>query len=270
MVSIEVLNGDYLRKIGDWLKLVRIGNGFVIGFSAIVGYVVSDGRVLGDTMLLFLSAMLIGCYGNIVNDIFDIDIDRINKPWRPLPSKRTSMEIDWSLALILAGLGTLLSFFINILCFITAISAVALLYLYSNEIKRPGFAGNSLIAFLSFLVIVYGGFAAPLFWKSFISGLYAFMIIIGREVLKSLEDIEDDRRYRVSTIAVKLGIRKALIIGMIFLMLVVIISPIPYFYMDMNLYYLATAILGVDIPILIAPKMVFADPVGTHGMQLVS
>ncbi len=247
--------------IRDWLGLLRIGNSLVIGFAAVTGYVVGENYDVYHAGLLFLSAMMIGCYGNIINDIYDVEIDRINKPWRPLPSGRISIRTAWLLAILMAGLGISLSFLINIYCMVIAVSAVFLLYAYSRWIKRRGFTGNLLIAFLSFLVVVYGGVVTPIPWRSLIPGLYAFLIIVGREILKGLEDIEGDRRHGVSTIAVKYGVRKALVMGMIFLLTVVLISPLPYLYMNMNVFYLITAVLGVDVPILTALKIILVDPV---------
>ena len=250
-----------MRTVGDLLGLLRIGNSLVIGFAAVTGYVVGGGSNYYYAVLLSLSAMMIGCYGNVINDICDIEIDRVNKPWRPLPSERISIKTAWLLAVLLAGIGASLSFLINVSCLIIAVSAVFLLYAYSRWVKRTGFIGNVLIAFLSFLVVVYGGMAAPVSWRSLVPGLYAFLIIVGREILKGLEDIEGDRLHGVSTIAVKYGVRKALVLGMVFLSAVVLISPLPYLYMDMNIFYLTVAVLGVDIPILTSLKIILVDPV---------
>ena len=248
------------NKITDWLGMLRIGNAIVIGFAAITGYVVSGGTNPWTALILALSATLIGCYGNIVNDILDVEIDRINKPWRPLPSGRISMASAKTGAALLLVLGMIISFLLPPACPLMAGAASILLYAYSWRIKKTGFLGNALIALLSLMVVIYGGLAAPSPLRSLVPAIYAYLIILGREVYKGIEDVEGDKKHGVKTIAVSLGVRQALIIGSILLFTVVAISPIPYIYMGMNTAYLITAVLGVDIPILTAFILIIRDP----------
>ncbi len=245
----------------DWLGMLRIGNAAVIGFAAITGYTVSGGRHIWDALLLALSATLIGCYGNVINDVLDIEIDRINKPWRPLPSGRISLPSAKTCAALLLIAGIALSLVLPPVCPVIVVIASFLLYAYSWKVKKTGFPGNIVISLLSFMVVVYGGLAAPNPARSFVPGLYAFLIILGREIYKGVEDVEGDRRHRVKTIAVSIGVKPAVIIGTLILFTVVAISPLPYFYMGMNIAYLLSAFLGVDLPIIIASIKIIRNPV---------
>ena len=240
--------------------LLRIGNGIVIGFAALTGYVFSGGRNLLLGLELFISATLIGLFGNIVNDIYDIDVDKINKPWRPLPSGKISMREAVIYASISLIIGLTITIIISPICFIIALIASIMLYLYSKSIKRTGFWGNLVISLLSFLVIVYGGLATNNPVKSLYPGIYAFLIILGREIYKGIEDIEGDRRHGIKTIAATFGVKTAIVIGSFLLLTVVIISPIPYFLLGLNTYYLLIAVLGVDIPIIYALLNILRDP----------
>ncbi len=250
-----------LSLLKDWLGMLRIGNAMVIGFAATTGYVVSGGHHVCEALLLALSATLIGCYGNVVNDILDIEIDRINKPWRPLPSGRISLSSAKAGASLLLMAGIVLSLILPPVCPVIAVIASLLLYTYSWRVKKTGFPGNLVIALLSFMVVEYGGLAGPDPTRSLVPGLYAFLIILGREIYKGVEDIEGDRRHEVRTIAVSLGIKPAVIIGTMLLFTVVAISPFPYFYMGMNIAYPLLAILGVDLPIIIASIRIISNPV---------
>jgi geranylgeranylglycerol-phosphate geranylgeranyltransferase len=253
-----------IRGIRDYLSLMRIGNSIVIGVAAITGYIVSAPTHLEPVILskLFFSAFSIGVFGNIINDIYDLDIDKINKPWRPLPSGRISVLNAWILGLTSCVFGILLSLTINVYLFIIAVTASITLYYYSKYLKRMGFMGNLTIAFLSFLVIIYGGMASPSnIFHSLVPGIYAFIIILGREIYKGIEDVEGDRIHGVNTIAVRLGVLKAYIIGSLVLMILVIISPLPYIYMGLSIYYLLTAIIGVDIPVIYSITLMRKDPV---------
>ncbi len=249
------------EKIKNILMLLRIGNGVVIGFAALTGYVFSGGKNIPTGIELFLSAMLIGLFGNIINDIFDIEIDKINKPWRPLPSGKISIREARVYALLVLFTGLIIAIMINILCFIVAVLASILLYIYSKALKKTGFSGNLLIAFLSFLVILYGGLATSNSLRSLYPGIYAFLIILGREIYKGIEDVEGDRRHGIRTIASILGIRTALYIGTFLLLIVVVISPLPYMVLGLNLYYLIIAVLGVDLPIIYSIMNMYKNPI---------
>lgn len=48
----------------------------------------SGGHDLLEALLLAPSAALIGAAGNVINDYFDIGLDTVSKPWRPIPSGR--------------------------------------------------------------------------------------------------------------------------------------------------------------------------------------
>ena len=240
--------------------LLRIGNGLVIGFAALTGYVFSSGENVLVGIELFLSAMLIGLFGNIINDIFDIEIDKINKPWRPLPSGKISIKEAHIYAILALITGLIISVMINLICLIVAVFASIFLYLYSKTLKKTGFGGNLIIAFLSLLVIIYGGLATSNPMRSLYPGIYAFLIILGREVYKGIEDVEGDKKHGVKTIATTLGIKAAFIIGSLLLLTVVIISPIPYLILGLNPYYLLIAVLGVDVPILYSIINIFRNP----------
>jgi geranylgeranylglycerol-phosphate geranylgeranyltransferase len=250
-----------LARLRDWLSIIRTGNSFVIGLADVTGYIVGSGDNVSVMLLLFFSAFLIGCYGNVINDIYDIEIDRVNKPWRPLPSGRIRLESARYFSLICLLTGLALSLLIGYILFIIALSASTLLYMYSRSVKKTGLPGNLLIALLSLLVIVYGGIASINPLMGLYPGVYAFLIILGREVLKGLEDIKGDRRHGVQTIAARYGVRKALFTATVILSIVIFISPFPYVFLGMNIYYILIALLGVDLPIVYALYRVFSDPI---------
>ncbi len=242
-----------LRKARAWLELIRIGNALAIGFAAVVGYRVAGGHSLHEALILFLSAMMIGSFGNAINDYLDREIDLINKPWRPIPSGRISAREALIGSIAMLVLGLTLSSMLPLTCFVIACIAAVILFLYSWKLKKLGFLGNLTVATLSSLCIVYGGLAASAKTARYLlPAVYAFLVILGREILKGIEDVVGDRMHGVNTIAVKYGIRTATVVGFAILFSVVAISPLPYLLYDYNLLYLALAIIGVDIPVIIA------------------
>lgn len=252
-----------LKKARAWAEIIRPGNSVVIGVGALTGYFVSGGHDLLEALLLALSAALIGAAGNVINDYFDVGPDTVSKPWRPIPSGRISLveaRNAWA-SLTLAGLA--MALFVSLKCFLVALVAALLLYAYSWRLKRLGLPGNVVIAFLSLLVIIYGGIVAPNPVYSLMPGVYAFLVILGRELYKGVEDVSGDSRYGIRTIASSLGISVAVLWGTVVLYMLVAISPLPAIigYCSNTVAYSAFAFLGVDVPVLIASVMMLSNPV---------
>ncbi len=248
------------RVLRAWLSLIRIGNASMIALAVAVGYVNGGGRDLSVLAIAALTAFLIGAGGNVVNDYFDRFIDAVNKPWRPIPSGLVSPVTAHRASIGFMTAGVLLSLLLPWPCPLVAFIASVLLYEYSRWIKKTGVLGNLVIAGLSGLNILYGGLASPNPWLSIIPSLYAFLLILGREVYKGIEDVEGDRKYGVNTIAVVLGVEAAYIIGTILLLLVIAISPIPYLLYRYNELYITLAVLGVDVPICYSIFIVGRNP----------
>ncbi len=160
-------------------------------------------------------------------------------------------------------LGVLASALVSPANIALAAIASALLYLYSWRAKSFGLIGNLIIALLSFLSIIYGAIAFGAVLRALIPGVYAFLIILGREFIKGLEDIEGDAKYGVSTIANTYGVKAAVASGLASLAAVVAISPLPIIvdFCTRLIPYMIFAFLGVDAPIIMASYIVLKDPV---------
>ena len=102
--------------------------------------------------LLIIATICIAAAGYIINDIYDVEVDYINKPDRVYVRKTISekMAFNWYFALniIGVGIGVYLSNQVNR----SAVAAIfvicsALLYVYSNGLKQIPLVGNAIIAF---------------------------------------------------------------------------------------------------------------------------
>jgi len=251
-----------IEVLKAWLGIARVGNSVVIGVAAITGYVVCGGHDLIKALLLFLGASLVGVGGNVINDYFDRFIDSVNKPWRPIPSGIIKAEVAFRASMVFMALGTLVSTLVSLTNSVLALTASVLLYLYSWRLKSLGPIGNSVIASLSLLSIIYGGVATGNPLKSLVPSFYAFLIILGREFLKGLEDIEGDLKYGVMTLANTYGVGVATALGLTSLATVVVISPLPLItnYCLNPIPYATLAFAGVDAPIALATYLIIKDP----------
>jgi len=249
------------------LDLVRPVNCAMIGFAVVVGAFVSKppSIPLLQLGLGFFTGFFLCAYSMSVNDIYDKEVDRVNRPDRPIPSGRISVgqASALSLAMLVAGLAcSFLSF--TPLAIVTALAYAFLSWLYNARAKRTGFPGNLIVASSLAIPFIYGGAVSG----GSIGGslllmmaLTAFFSGVGREVVKSMADVEGDAKREVRSIARMWGVRLASGVGALFFLLAVLTSWVPlitglanqvYTYgvimPDVIFVYLAVAILVRNDP----------------------
>lgn len=78
---------DY-KKIKGLLKLLRPELPFAAGVSVIIGEIITLGNLppLSEISLGFMWGFFLSGSAMILNDFFDIEVDKVNAPNRPLPS----------------------------------------------------------------------------------------------------------------------------------------------------------------------------------------
>ncbi|MBD3388310.1 MAG: hypothetical protein GF416_04470 [Candidatus Altiarchaeales archaeon] len=214
------LNG-FLGRLKTLLDLIRLRNA-VIAFSGVyLGAVVfASGAPIPQWNVLAaaVSAALILGGGNALNDYFDYDIDKVNKPSRPLPSNRISKSdaLMLAFAMFLIGLGVAKS--INTICFLIAFFNTSVLIVYAVYSKRLLLASNLIISYLVASVFIYGAASAqtPGVWVNpdgvklaVILASCAFALTLSREVVKDIEDLEGDKKAYSTTLPIKYGVKKA-------------------------------------------------------------
>ncbi len=240
---------SFIEKLRAWISLVRIGNSLIVGFAALVGYRVCGGNLLDlRAWLMFIAATIIGAGTYAINDYFDREIDAINKPWRPIPSGLIPARTAYVASISMLCIGTAISLAVTPLSFAIATLASVLAYAYSWKLKKLLIVGNLTVSFSAALSIVYGGAATPNPEPALVPALYAFLINLGREFLKGIEDVEGDRAYGVETLATRFGTRVAYVASLIVLAVLIAISPLPFIMLGYSVLYLTVAILGVDVP----------------------
>ncbi len=224
--------------------------------------------------LLVLCTVLIAAGGNVVNDLYDVEIDKINKPQRRIIAKSVSVEDAYRLYFILVGIGALIALFLaynlgRISLFLIYPIAVGMLWSYSRWFKRLPLSGNLIVSFftgcipLILLVPEWKNVISPGFRTSFylftIFGFayFAFITNLIREIVKDLEDLEGDKAHGAITIPAALGIitSKRIILGLTTIMLMTFALWVLILYGFMNrieLTYFSLAIIPLTIYLLYA------------------
>jgi len=211
--------------------------------------------------LAMVVVFLICGAGMVANDIYDIEIDRVNKPKRPLPSGRMSARSAKAYAAALFIIGILVSYFINIYAFGVAVIASLLLVAYASKLKKVMFAGNVTVSLLVALTFIYGGllnFSLNNFQQLLVVlplAVLAFLSNIGRELYKTIEDALGDKKAGADTFAVKYGIFRARTIASAFIIISVFLSFVPFVLGTLGMVYLMVVIIAdiIFIAAVLAP-----------------
>jgi geranylgeranylglycerol-phosphate geranylgeranyltransferase len=215
------------------LQLIRPVNCVMIGFAVIVGVFVSRPPSINPLQLSlgFLTGFFVCAYSMVVNDVYDLEVDKVNRPERPLPSGRVSAKgaSRLSLGVLAAGLVcSLLS--LDPLAVVVAVAYAFLSWLYNSWAKKTGLPGNLIVASSLAIPFIYGGAVSG----GSIGGslllmmaLTAFFSGVGREVVKAMADVEGDAKRSVNSVARNNGLRTASLVGALFFGLAVLTSWVP-------------------------------------------
>ena len=90
-----------------WLRLMRLPNVFTAIADVSMGYLFVHGSIPAPVTLglLIAASTLLYIAGMVLNDVFDIEIDRKERPFRPLPSGRISLGVARTFGFTLLVLG---------------------------------------------------------------------------------------------------------------------------------------------------------------------
>ena len=221
--------------IAAFVSILRPQNCVIGGLTVIAGIAIayttqwgSGGPGLSSILDLFvygyLTYFFVAAGGNVVNDIFDVEVDKINRPHRALPSGRMTIRQAWAYVLLLSALGIVFSWIPG-----RPISALIVIcfeiigYLYAAKVKALGIAGNFMVAFSFAFGVLYGSvvyaevlpipFVQSVSTPAWLFFFTAFLILQARETIKGAEDVEGDRLRDVHTIARIYGYKVAAIVA---------------------------------------------------------
>ncbi|CAM0954208.1 unnamed protein product [Alopecurus aequalis] len=206
--------------------------GTALGSTALVARALIENPQLIDWRLVFkafygLVALICG-NGYIVgiNQIYDIGIDKVNKPYLPIAAGDLSVQSAWLLVVAFAvvGFSIVVS---NFGSFITSLYCLGLFLgtIYSVppfRLKKYPVAAFLIIATVRGFLLNFGVYYATraalgltFQWSSPVAFITCFVTIFALviAITKDLPDVEGDRKFQISTLATKLGVRKIAFLG---------------------------------------------------------
>jgi len=214
--------------MNPYLEIIRPGTSFLAGLGAIAGAAISGLPFSILYLYIFLTVFLISGAGMVINDYYDIEIDRINAPQRPLPSARMSRESAILYSLILFSSGILISTLLGIYCFLLALTNSILEFLYSRNFKKRFLVGNVLVSYFTASTFLFGALITFDFKIIWIVCLLAFLSNMGREIYKAIEDVRGDKKMKSDTLPIAAGVKSAREIAQGFIASAIVLSPLPY------------------------------------------
>ena len=223
-------------------------------------------------LLIILATVLIAAGGYVINDYFDVKIDRINRPDEVIVprsiSKPAAMRLSMACGIAVAVV--LKSLTIGILFVLIP----GLLWFYSSSYKRLFMIGNLIIALLAGVTpivvamtnvaVLHLRYETILPYTTLVHDIYAwlggfalfaFLLTWIREIIKDMQDQMGDRELECHSMPVVWGEKwtKVFVIGLIVITLAIIghlwwhILPFPTAWTNLSTRYIA---LGIVTPLL--------------------
>ena len=284
--------------IKPYLQLLRVGN---LTFVAILLYVMEKWvatpllqlEQFGELMpwwiltLLIVSVIGIAAGGYVINDYFDVKIDRINRPNNlvvtRIISRDAAMNLFYGLTAVGVIAGTVVAWWAHSWTLLfTYIVIPGLLWFYSASYKRMFLVGNLVVAFASAIVpllvaianadylhhlyqnaLAYSPIVGELYVWTGGFAIFAFLLTWVREIVKDIEDIEGDREMECRTLPIVWGDKVAKIIATLLLMAIAIlivymlfaVLPFSHEWKSLPTRYV---VFGLIVPILCSIVLLWA------------
>jgi geranylgeranylglycerol-phosphate geranylgeranyltransferase len=210
-----------------------------------------------DMVSTWLTALFVvvsyNAAANAINDYFDQETDKINRPNRPLITGEVKPSTVLVLTILLFIAGTVLSFKLPTQATVIAVViAMPLMIFYSVWFKSVPLLGNFIIAFILGLTFLFAGAAMQQIEEMYILALLAVGLTMVRELIKDISDYNGDMKTKVTTYPTKFGVERAWRLAGILSVFVGVGVLIPFILEYFNYWYIIFVIIGVEIPLAIS------------------
>lgn len=250
-----------LQRLGGLFSLLRPVNTAVafIGIAAACLIAGAEANAWPRILLTAFAGALAGAFGNVINDVYDVAIDRVNKPRRAIASGRVSPRAGSIWAAVCALAALLLSIPLGSGPAVIVAASILLMYAYSAVLKRIPLVGNIAVGILTGAAFIFGALVFGRPEAGIVPAVFAFLFNIAREILKDLEDMRGDREQGIRTLPLAAGEHAALLLVTILLVVVIAASIIPAAIGMYHPAYFWVVFFGVDCVLAYVLFMVWND-----------
>jgi geranylgeranylglycerol-phosphate geranylgeranyltransferase len=271
--------GLKVKSLSAFFELVRFEHAILFSIGVIIGVILAGGEIFTPNMLLGLVTVIcIEMSTFAMNDYFDYPADKVNRRYdRPLVRGDISKNIAALTAIVALPLGNICAFIAslssNIYVFLIPLIISLLSVIYNVFLKKTPLVGNIFIGITMAIPFIFGAaiadssvplsvpLAVPLLSIPeavlFLSAI-AFVVGVGREIMKDAEDIKGDIKSGGYTLPTLMGLRGSLYVVIAFYLIAVFLSIIPFFtFFSGKIQY--SIILITDLILLIVSVRLLRD-----------
>ena len=230
------------KKVKGLIELLRPELPFAAGICVIIGEIITLGNFPSFPELFFgfMWGFFLSGSAMILNDFFDIEVDKVNAPNRPLPSGMISSRTAIVFTVVTTLIGLAASFFISKLAILLYIIFWIIGFLYNWKLKEKGLLGNIFVSFSVAITIIMGSIVIgdPGNKTAVVFSIIVFLFNLGEEIAADAMDIEGDKKRKIKSIAILMGRKNALYISFSLFIMVIVLSFLPFFWGWMGMVYL--------------------------------
>jgi geranylgeranylglycerol-phosphate geranylgeranyltransferase len=250
-----------LNKMRGFILLTRPVNVLIAGLSIfLAGYLCGIGESLPELLAACLVGALVTAAANGINDFFDIEIDRVNKPYRPFPSGMLAKGEGLLFVALCFAAAVAVAFNINPWALRITLFSGFLLYWYSARLKRTVLWGNFLVSLVTALAFIFGGIAVGRLRWALIPAAFSFLMHLGREIIKDMEDVEGDSAQNIRTLPIVYGSTIARRVATLVLGVLLCVTWVPWLVEMYGIYYLVSVVAGVHTVIFLVIWSIWRRP----------
>lgn len=248
-------------KILAYLKIIRPINVLITFLVVLVAILISQTGVMEISIYLLvpLSASLIAAAGNVINDIYDIETDRISHPERVLVLGNLDIKRAWLLNFLLNTTAVFITLFISKTLLVIAVLTIVLLYFYSTHLQKLPLIGNITVAILTGAAFLYGGVAVDNISSAIIPAVFAIMINLIRELVKDTQDMEGDLKNGYQTFPIKFGVLNTHKLIIALSIILILMTLYPFFFHIYRIEYFIIVMLFVNPLIVYLIKIISSN-----------
>ena len=231
-----------------FFSIIRPINCLITFFTIVIAGLIC-GEVFDYKIILVagFTGLLVNAGGNIINDYFDVEIDKTNRPQRALASGKTTPLFVLNSYVVVTYFSIVLAFYnLNFKAFIIVVFTSLMLFFYSFLLKRIAFVGNVVVAVFTGMAFLFGSVVVNNIYCGIIPAVFAFLISLMRELIKDIEDIKGDKLANISTYPIKYGVNATVKLIAITGIVLIISTTVPFLLKIYNVYYFIFVSLFVN------------------------
>ncbi len=263
------------RKLGAYVELIRPFTLLAPLFgglgASLLALSTQDFEGFSWPTLIYgvVTLMLLNAASNCMNAAYDAHIDRINKPYRPIPKGLVTRDEAFSIAFLLYFVAFVRAMLISpeFWALVTIITIITIYYsMPPVRFKKRFWVSNISIAMARGLlgfVAAWSIFGDPWDPTPWVIGGILFIYLVGATTSKDFTDIEGDREFGMRTLPVVYGPKRAALVTGPFFILPFIFIPLGVlrgYLIDASNYLLVLIVWGIYVMVLLQNHATERDP----------